>query len=212
MLLRHRPPGIESRTGNTTKGHEHLSDEWVAVLRWLHANKVEHVLIGAAAEAIRGRRDAVGPVAIVPAPYWRNYDRLAGALLGEHARMRIDGERTTAPVKMTAEKLARGTRWTLRCGSYDIDIERTGSRGANGTPRYQELLYESGGFEIEPGLSVEVASPEDIEHFAHLHRTGASPEFRVSRSEQDDPRDGAEDGVSPGASGPAPPEKRQKAH
>jgi hypothetical protein len=186
MLLKHRAPGIESRPSNLTKGLEHLSDEWVAVLRWLHANKVEHVLIGAAAEAIRGRADVKGPVAIVPAPYSRNYDRLARALLAEHARMRLDGERETAALKLTAEKLARGTRWTLRCGSHDIDVERTGARGANGTPRYQELLYESSAFELESGWSVEVASPEDIEHFAHLHRTGTAPEFRVTRTERSD--------------------------
>jgi hypothetical protein len=186
MLLKNRAPGIESRASNLKQGLEHLSDEWVAVLRWLHANKVEHVLIGAAAEAIRGRVDAKGPVAIVPAPYGRNYDRLARALVAEHARMRIDGGRETAALKLTAEKLARGTRWTLRCGSHDIDVERTGARGANGTPRYQELLYESSGFEIEPGWRVEVASPEDVEHFAHLHRTGTAPEFRVTRTQRSD--------------------------
>jgi hypothetical protein len=186
MLLKHRTPGIESRASNLKPGLEHLSDEWVAVLRWLHANKVGHVLIGAAAEAIRGRVDARGPVAIVPAPYGRNYDRLARALVAEHARMRVDGGRETAALKLTAEKLARGTRWTLRCGSHDIDVERTGARGANGTPRYQELLYESSGFEIEPGWRVEVASPEDVEHFAHLHRTGTAPEFRVTRTQRSD--------------------------
>jgi hypothetical protein len=182
MLLRHRSPGIESRPGNTTKGLEHLTDQWVSVLRWLHENRVEHVLIGAAAEAIRGQVAPRGPVAIIPAPYVRNFDRLARALVAAHARMRVDGEADTAPVKMTADKLARGTRWTLRCGAYDLDIERTGGRGANGTPRYQELLFEAGRFEIEPGLSVEVASPEDTEHFAHLHRTGKAPEIRISRA------------------------------
>jgi hypothetical protein len=184
MLLRHRAPGIESRRANKTKGLEHLSDDRVAVLRWLHANQVEHVLIGAAAEAIRGRADAVGPVAIVPAPYGRNFDRLARALVSVHARMRIDGEPEASPVRMTSEKLARGTRWTLSCGVHPLDIERTGARGANGTPRYQELLYEAGGFEVEPGLSVQVASPEDIEHFAHLHRTGVAPEIRITRAQQ----------------------------
>jgi hypothetical protein len=153
------------------------------MLRWLHANHVEHVLIGAAAEAIRGRRDAVGPVSIVPAPYGRNFDRLSRALGSAHARVRIDGEPETAPIRLTAEKLARGTRWTLSCGVHALDIDRTGSRGANGSPSYQELVYEAGGFEVEPGLRVQVASPEDIEHFAHLHRTGAAPEIRISRAQ-----------------------------
>ena len=181
MLLRHRVPRIESGPSRTNKGFEHLSDEWVAVLRWLQANKIEHVLIGPAAEAIRGRADATGPVAIVPEPYTRNFDRLTRALVAAGARIRIDGEPETTPTKLTADKLARGTRWTLRCGSHDLDIERCGGRGANATPRYQELLYEANRFEIEPGLRVEVASPEDLEHFAQLRRTGTAPEIRISR-------------------------------
>ena len=52
-------------------------------------------------------------------------------------------------------------------------------------PSYQELLYEAGRFELEPGLSVEVASPEDIEHFAHLRRTGSPPEIRIIRHEKE---------------------------
>ena len=152
------------------------------MLRWLNANKVEYVLIGPAAEAIRGRSDARGPVAIVPEPYKRNFDRLTRALVGSDARIRIDGEPETTPTKLTADKLARGTRWTFRCGKHDIDIERCGGRGANRTPRYQELLYEANQFEIEPGLSVEVASPEDLEHFAQLRTTGTAPEIRITRN------------------------------
>jgi hypothetical protein len=188
MLLRRRSPGIESRPVKTKQGLEHVTDEWVAMLRWLKANQVEHVLIGAAAEAIRGRAGAEGPVAIVPAPYGRNFDRLARALSAAHARMRVDGESDTTPVKMTADKLMRGTRWTLRCGVHDLDIERSPRRGTGpaGVPRYQELLYEATRFELELELSVEVASPEDIEHFAHLRRTGVHPEIRISRTAQED--------------------------
>ena len=178
MLLRHRPPGIDPRPANTTKGFEHLKDEWISVLRWLDANHVEHVLVGAAAQAIRGQAGIEGPVSIVPAPYGRNLERLSRALGSAHARMRVDGEAETSPVKMTAEKLARGAWWTLRCGEHDLDIE---PRPVGG-PRYQELLYEASRFELEPGLHVEVASPEDLEHFAYVRRTGISPEIRISRA------------------------------
>ncbi len=178
MLLRHRPPGIDPRPANTTKGFEHLKDEWISVLRWLDANHVEHVLVGAAAQAIRGQAGIDGPVSIVPAPYGRNLERLSKALGSAHARMRVDGEADTSPVKMTAEKLARGAWWTLRCGEHDLDIE---PRPVGG-PRYQELLYEASRFELEPGLHVEVASPEDLEHFAYVRRTGMSPEIRISRA------------------------------
>jgi hypothetical protein len=185
MLLKHRTPGIESRPANTTKGFEHLDGEWVAVLGWLQANRIEYVLVGSVARAIRGDAGAKGPVAIVPAPYGRNLDRLAHALSSEHARLRIDsgaeGDPTnpeTMPVKMTAEKLVRGQRWTLRCGVHDIDVEGRPS----GVPRYQELLYEAGRFELTPELKVEAASPEDIEHYEHVRRTGVAPEFRVARN------------------------------
>ena len=49
------------------------------------------------------------------------------------------------------------------------------------TPGYQDLLYEAGRFELAAGLSVDVASPEDIEHYAHVRRTGSSPELRITR-------------------------------
>ncbi len=194
MLLRHRPPGIEPGPPNTKQGFEHLDEKWIAVMRWLQANRLDYVLVGAAARAIRGDSGAKGPVSVVPAPYGRNLDRLAKALWSAHARLRIDaGEATpaapgaetgaeTVPVKMTAEKLVRGQRWTLRCGAHDLDIE---GRPA-GVPRYQELLYEAARFEVAGELSVEVASPEDIEHYDHVRRTGVAPEIRISRTPAED--------------------------
>jgi hypothetical protein len=185
MLLRHRVPRLESRPTNTSKGFEHLDDRWISVLRWLQANRVDFVLVGYVGRAIRGDGNARGPVAIVPAPYGRNLDRLARALLSAHAKLRIDGAAEpesraaeTMPVKITGEKLVRGQRWTLRCGVHDLDIE---GRPA-GVPRYQELLYESVRFELAEDVSVEVASPEDIELYDHVRRTGVSPEFRVVRN------------------------------
>ena len=94
------------------------------------------------------------------------------------------------PVKLSSEKLARGRRWLLRFAGYDLDIEAAGknaagARGGDGeavAPRYQELLYESNRIELSPGVSVEVASPEDLEHYFHVRRTGVAPEFRVIRN------------------------------
>jgi hypothetical protein len=184
MLLRRRTPRIRSGPANQTKGFEHLDDKWIAVLRWLQANKVEFVLIGPVGEAIRGDSHARGPVAIIPAPYGRNYGRIARALWAGHARLRLDrrpkaqdGSDNTLPVKMTAEKLARGPRWTFRIGVHDLDIEAQSSS----TPSYQELLYEAGRFQIADDVTIEVASPEDLEHYAFLRRTGVAPEIRISR-------------------------------
>jgi hypothetical protein len=184
MMLRHRSPRLQAKPAHP-KGRDHLNEEWISVLWWLQANRIEHVLVGAAAEAVRGRAGARGPVAIVPAPYGRNLERLARALWSAHARLRVDTEVGTVPVKLTAEKLANGKRFTVRCGSYDLDIESNPA----GTARYQELLYEASRIELEPGLAVEVASPEDLEHFAQARATGTSPEIKISRAQQ--PADGA---------------------
>lgn len=183
MLLKRRTPRIENRPTETREGYEHLDPDAIAVLRWLRANRIEFVLVGPVAAAIRGRADEHGPVAIVPAPYRRNLERLASALDGARACIRLDGvgiggETETTPTRLTAEKLARGQLWTLRCGSYDVDIEGR----APGIASYQELLYEAGSFEPAAGVRIEVASPEDVEHYAHVRRTGTVPEIRISRT------------------------------
>ena len=187
MRLINRVPRIEHRSVNSRPGLEHLRSEWTAIVRWLNENKVEYVLIGAVAEAIRGNARARGPLAIVPAPYRRNLERLARALSAEHARERFDREKAAGadpvPIKLTPEKLAERTRWMLRCGAEDIDVE-CGVRAAGserGIPSYQELLYEAGRFELDVGVSVEVASEEDIQRLAHLHRTGVVPEIRITK-------------------------------
>ncbi len=190
MLLKRNPARLELRAANTPEGLEHLRSHWVAFVRWLQANKVEYVLIGPVAEAVRGNGRAEGAVTIVPAPYRRNLERLARALGTEHARQRVEtGEGAGAdpvPIKLTAEKLAEETRFTLRVGAHDLDIE-CGVRaagGASGMPSYQELLYEATRFGLEPGVTVEVASLEDIEHFSHLRRTGVVPEIKITRQER----------------------------
>lgn len=183
MLLRHRSPSIDDKPVTVTKGFEHLGDEWLAVLRWLKASRVEFVLVGPVAEAVRGNLLATGPVAIVPAPYRRNFERLARTLTASHACLRMDTslsgtEPETSPAKITGEKLARGQRWTLRCGKYDLDVEAR----PNDTPSYQELLYEAGRYQLSADLNVDVASPEDIEHFQHVRRTGMPPEMKITRA------------------------------
>jgi hypothetical protein len=178
MLLRRRPPGIDSQPGTAGDGFQHLSVKTLALLRWLQANKVEFVIVGPVAEAIRGGAASPGPLAIVPAPYSRNIARLCRGLWAAHARQRVEGEAGTIPVKLNEEKLMRGGRWTLRCGVHDLDIEGHPS----GAPSYQELLYEAARPTLAPDLTVDVASPEDIERYAHARRTGTVPEIRITRT------------------------------
>lgn len=183
MLLRNRPPAIDPTPAETVTGLEHLPSSSVSVLRWLNANRIDYVLVGAAARAIRGETSARGPVAIVPAPYGRNLDRLSRALGAAHARRRTQphgalAEGEALPVRLTAEKLVGPERWSLRCGEHEIDIEGR----PEGVPRYQELLYEATRTEVAAGVLAEVAAPEDIEHYEHVSRTGIAPEMRVSRA------------------------------
>ena len=183
MLLKRRTPHIQTSPTRTNQGFEHVDASALAVLRWLKANHVDFVLVGPVAAAIRGQEYDRGPVAIVPAPYRRNFERLARALDASGACIRLDGmgldgETDTSPTKVTAEKLGRGLLWTLRCGVHDLDIE--GHIPA--TASYQDLLYEASRFEPAPDISVEVASPEDIELCAHVRRTGTAPEITIMRA------------------------------
>jgi hypothetical protein len=183
MLLKRRPPRIQTDPTQTNQGFEHLDASALAVLRWLRANHVDFVLVGSVAAAIRGQEFDHGPVAIVPAPYRRNFERLARALDATSPCIRldgagIDGEADTTPTKVTAEKLGRGQLWTLRCGTHDLDVEAH----VPGITSYQDLLYEASRIEPAPGISIEVASPEDIELCAHVRRTGTAPEIKVMRA------------------------------
>ena len=182
MLFKRHSPQIDTRPIRATEGFEHLAGEAVAVLKWLKANQVEFILVGPVAEAIRGGSSAPGPVAIVPAPYRRNHERLSRALDAAQARPRPEGgardSREAAAAKAIAEQSGAGERWVLGTGAHYLDVEGR----PTGTPSYQELLYESNRFEPASSLAVDVASPEDIEHYAHVRRTGISPEMRVSRT------------------------------
>ncbi len=142
MPLRHRTPEPDTPPAVPSPGLEHLDPRSVTTLRRLIDARLDFVLVGPVAHAIRGELTARGAVAIVPAPYLRNQARL------------------------TAAKSASGE---------DLVVESTDGG------RYQELLYEAARIEIAPGIAVQVAAPEDLEHFSHLRRTGTAPEFRITR-------------------------------
>jgi hypothetical protein len=189
MLLKRRLPSIDTtRPFEISPGFEHLTKSTLAVLRWLKEHRVEFVLVGPVADAVHSHTRTALPVAIVPAPFARNLERLARALNAAEARVRNDGEapdpHPASAGRITPRHLARRDVWTLWCGGHPIDVVGTtapASSGATGASAYQELLYESSRFEVSSELNVEVASPEDIEHYAHLRKTGSPPEMTVSR-------------------------------
>jgi hypothetical protein len=187
MLLKRRAPGIEDRPTTMAPGYEHVDPDAIAVLRWLVANEVDFVLVGALARSLHGDRDAAGPVAIVAAPYDRNYARLARALMAARARLRTPGgvDADDPPIKLTADRFTRAQRWQFRCGPHDVDVERILSRPGDARPAgmgYQELLLESMRIEPVTGLAVEVASPDDLERYpSGVRRVAGSVPGQPSR-------------------------------
>jgi hypothetical protein len=200
MLLRHRSHEIDTAALPPAAGLEHLQQRWITVLRWLNTSRIDYVLVGPVARAIHGEQTGDGSVGIVPAPYLRNYERLAAVLTEQGATLRsergIRGADPRADVRLDADKLARGRRWLLHFSGYDLDVESSNLAApahsvkgphepvgpAGDGARYQELLYEATRVRIAEGVSVEVASPEDLELYSHMRRTGTAPEFRITRS------------------------------
>ncbi len=184
MLLRNRAPSIDSVAVTPAQGYEHVPGSSIAIMRWLVANGVDFILVGPVARAVRGDARARGPVAIVPAPYGRNLDRLARALESADARERTHGELIGAApassnpsLRLNAQMLVRPERWSFSCGAHALDVEGR----PTGSPSYQELLYEAVRVTIAADLAVEVAAPEDIEHYDHVRRSGVAPEITVAR-------------------------------
>jgi hypothetical protein len=184
MLLRNRVPGIESLPAATTKVRNDVPDSAIDVLRWLSANRVDFVLVGSVARILHGEPSTKGAVAIVPAPYGRNLDRLTRALWSSKARQLLPGDPTdgvstgaTIPVKLTPEKLIGPEPLELRCGNHELHIEGR----PVGVPRFQELLYEASRVKLTDDLEIEVAAADDIALYDHIRRTG-SPEITVTRA------------------------------
>lgn len=195
MRIRHRGSGIDQQPATPAGGFEHLPAGSLDTLRWLASKHVEFVLVGAVARSLRGESAVPGPVAIVPAPYHRNIERLVRACADAHARLRTGAEWSqgpesgTLPVKLTGAKLLDGGRWKLRLGTHDLDVEGR----PRGAPLYQELLYEAERIKLMPELELEVASVEGIEIYDHIARTGVPPEIRVIRTAREaEPADAAD--------------------
>jgi hypothetical protein len=208
MLLKHRLPQIDTtRPFEPNPGFEHMDAGEVALLRWLKEHRVDFVLVGSSAQAVHSGSVTAGPLAIVPAPYRRNLERLSRALSAAEARVRNEwaqtpGHAQDAPAQLSVEDLMRDHVWALCCGPLPLDVVGTAVPSAAGTPGasdFQELLYEATRFEITGDVTVEVASAEDIEHYAHLRRTGTAPQITISRRMEPDAQEGGS-GAGSGAS------------
>jgi hypothetical protein len=117
MLLRHRPPPLQVTPSPRNHEFEHVPEETVALLRRLQRARVEFVLVGAVARAVRGDRVSTGPLTIVPAPYGRNADRLDQLRIGA-AELEVIKRPADAPAYQ--ELMYEATRFDL---TEDVAVE-----------------------------------------------------------------------------------------
>ena len=146
-----------------------LDPDVLATLRALERHRVEHVLVGDAADAIhQGGRGFVDAVAIVPSGYARNVDRLAAALGALHAELRVPGEAQLVTVDLGPASLREVGRWTLATDHADvaIDFEPPGTAG------YVDLFANAPRVELS-GVSPHVAAAEDLDRIESATRDSA---------------------------------------
>lgn len=147
-----------------------LDPDVLATLRLLAQHRVEHVVVGDAADTIHeGGGGYVDALAIVPSGYARNVERLAAVLRELQAELRVPGESQTLPVDVSASGLRELGRCTLATELADVtvDFEPPGTAG------YPDLYAESRAVELPGGVTPQVASQEDLDRIEDASRSAA---------------------------------------
>lgn len=125
------------------------------ILRALHQERVEFVVIGGMAMAVHGFVRATEDIDIVPDPRRDNLDRLVNRLIREQARLTLAPERGPGAEERKALYQGRNLSLSTRLGDVDI-VQRLA-----GVPPYAELARRA--VVVTPfGLQVKAASREDL--------------------------------------------------
>ena len=132
----------------------------VAMLRVLHAHRVQFLVVGGIAARLRGAPLLTQDVDITPAPDRANLERLAGALKDLDARLRTATEPDGVPFPFDPGLLENATVWTLTTKHGDLDLVVSPA----GTDGYRDLIRDADELNVatEPDLSVQVASLADV--------------------------------------------------
>ena len=132
----------------------------VAMLRLLHAHRVQFLVVGGIAARLRGAPILTQDVDITPAPDQANLERLAGALKGLDARLRTATEPDGVPFPFAPGLLENATVWTLTTKHGDLDLVVSPA----GTDGYRDLIRDADELNVatEPDLLVQVASLADV--------------------------------------------------
>ena len=132
----------------------------VAMLRLLHAHRVQFIVVGGIAARLRGAPLLTQDVDITPAPDRANLERLAGALKDLDARLRTATEPDGVPFPFDPGLLENATVWTLTTKHGDLDLVVSPA----GTDGYRDLIRDADELNVatEPDLGVQVASLADV--------------------------------------------------
>ena len=146
-----------------------LDPKLLATLQTLESHAVEYVLVGEIADAIHDGGGSISGVAIVPAAYGRNVDRLAFAL------KQLDANHGNGqPVDPRTNDLRALAPCTFTTAHAKVELDFA----PGGTDGYPDLFDDAARISLASGVNPHVASPQDlarIDRCAHDASQGAPP-------------------------------------
>lgn len=136
-----------------------LDPDLVATLTTLERHRVEFVLTGDIARAIYGHGGFVSAIAVVPAGYGRNVERLMHALAEMNADLGIAGRPDSRGLDWRRSDLREIAPCTFMTDYADVDLDFEPA-GTNG---YRDLFQDADRFDLAPGARPYVVAIEDLE-------------------------------------------------
>lgn len=126
--------------------------------RMLNRHAVRYVVIGGLASEFLGAAIGTNDIDVCYERTVANMDRLAIALHGLHATLRVAGVDEDLPFVLDARTLAAGDSFTFRSDAGDLDILGTPS----GTGGFRDLDAGATTYDLGDGLMVRVVSLDDL--------------------------------------------------
>lgn len=136
-----------------------LDPTLLEALRALADHDVELVVVGDVAWAIHKHGGFVAGLAIVPAAYGRNAERLSAALQAMDGELGIAGTPATTEVDYRRMDLREIAPCSFITRYVDIDV----NFAPGATAGYRDLIDDADHVELAHGIRPLVAAPEDLE-------------------------------------------------
>jgi len=157
-----------------------LDPKLLATLQTLESHAVEYVLVGEVADAIHDGGGFISAVAIVPAGYGRNVDRLASALKGLDAHL-SNGQ----PMDPRTTDLRASAPCIFKTAHAAVELDFA----PGGTNGYADLFDNAARIRLAAGVNPHVASPQDLDRIDRWARgaQGLGPAVPPAELEDWDP-------------------------